>query len=187
MKQTLIYSLLLSLICSVAMGQVQTVPSVDLQKYRGQWFEIAAIPQEQQKDCVSDVSAQYTQLPEGLLKVRNSCKTKTGKIQEAIGRARVVDEKSNAKLEVTFAQILFRWAFPFGGDYWILDVAEDYSYAVVGEPSAESGWILSRSKTLSEEHLERAKDVLQRNGYNVCDFRFTIQDGGATENKSLCD
>src|SRR5690606_9106833 len=161
--------------------------SVDLEKYRGRWFEIAAIPQEYQKDCVSNVGAQYTLMEDGLMKVRNSCQTKSGKMKHAEGRARVVDEKSNAKLEVTFAQILFRWAFPFGGDYWILDLSDDYTYAVVGEPSAEAGWILSRSKSLSSEYLERAKDVLQKNGYNICEFKMTIQDDGASENKSLCD
>ena len=54
-----------------------------------------------------------------------------------------MDKRTNAKLKVTFF-------WPFSGNYWIIDLAPDYSYAVVGEPDRKYLWILSRSSQLTE-------------------------------------
>ena len=163
---------------------VQTASFVDLNQYLGEWYEIATIPQSFQKKCVKNVKAQYSLASNGLIKVVNSCETKSGAVKVANARARVVDKKTNAKLRVTFVKI-FNWVFSLGGNYWILDVAPDYSYAVVGDPTTEYGWILSRTPDLSEESMNQAKKVLSDNGYDLCKFRKTIQDGGEDQN-SFC-
>lgn len=164
---------------------VQTVASVDLNQYLGQWYEIASIPQSFQKDCVKNVKAQYSLTSSGLIKVVNTCETKSGKIKTANARAKVVDKNTNAKLRVTFVKI-YNWVFSLGGNYWILDLADDYSYAVVGDPTTQYGWILARTENLSPENLQRAKDVLEDNGYDLCQFKTTIQDGGESARNSLC-
>lgn len=164
---------------------VQTASSVDLNQYLGDWFEIATIPQSFQKQCIKNVTAQYSLTNNGLIKVVNTCETKSGKKSQANARARVTDKKTNSKLEVTFVKI-FDWVFSLGGKYWILDVAEDYSYAVVGDPTREYGWILSRSPLMSETDLEKAKATLIKNGYDLCKFKMTIQDGGESTNQVLC-
>jgi len=46
----------------------------------------------------------------------------------------VVDPKTNAKLKV-------RFFWPFSGDYWIIDLGENYEYAVVGHPKRTYLWI----------------------------------------------
>src|SRR5690606_4756174 len=78
-----------------------------------------------------------------------------GELDVAKGRARVVDKKTNAKLEVSF----FR---PFWGDYWVIELGEDYQYAVVGHPSRDYLWILSRTPqmnpTLYKELIAKLKD-----------------------------
>ncbi|MEP3756158.1 MAG: lipocalin family protein, partial [Alteripontixanthobacter sp.] len=66
----------------------------------------------------------------------NSC-TKDGKTSVANGKAKVVAGSQNAKLKVSFFG-------PFYGDYWILDRAEDYSWAIIGEPSGRYLWMLTR-------------------------------------------
>ncbi|MFA5583607.1 MAG: lipocalin family protein [Bacteriovoracaceae bacterium] len=185
-KMIFICSLIFSLSSLATSGsRVQTVPFVDLNRYLGDWYEIATIPQSFQKACVKNVKAQYSLTKTGLVKVVNSCETKNGKTKIANARAKVVDKDSNAKLKVTFVKI-FDWVFSLGGNYWILDLADDYSYAVVGDPTTEYGWILSRTQTLSPEVLERAKVVLEENGYDLCKFKMTIQDNGVSENSSLC-
>lgn len=167
-----------------AKNPVQTASSVDLNQYLGEWYEIATIPQSFQKKCVKNVKAQYSLTTNGLIKVVNSCETQSGAVKVANARARVVDKKTNAKLRVTFVKI-FNWVFSLGGNYWILDVAPDYSYAVVGDPTTEYGWILSRTPDLGEESMNKAKKVLLANGYDICKFRKTIQDGGVDQN-SFC-
>lgn len=166
-------------------AEVKTVEHVDLVRYVGRWYEIAAIPQSFQKKCVSNVTANYTSLSNGLIEVQNSCMKSDGGITVAEGRAKVTDPKTNAKLKVTFVK-LFKWIFSFGGDYWIIDLEKNYRYAVVGHPTRKYGWILSRDPVLSREDLVHISAGLKSQGYNTCDFLTTIQTGGITQRASLC-
>ena len=100
---------------------LETVQKVDVKRYMGKWYEIASFPQRFQKGCSCTV-AEYTLNENGTVKVDNSC-TAYGKKKQSIGKAKVVDKETNAKLKVSF----FR---PFWGKYWIIDLADDYSYAV---------------------------------------------------------
>ncbi len=122
---------------------LETVPSVDLQRYLGTWYEIAAFPQRFQKGCHCSV-AEYS-LEKDFVRVVNTCRKDSpeGKVKRARGKAFVVKGSNNAKLRVQFF-------WPFRGDYWIIDLADDYSYAVVGAPDRNYLWILSRTPQMEE-------------------------------------
>jgi apolipoprotein D and lipocalin family protein len=72
-----------------------------------------------------------------------------------MGRARVADSTTNAKLEVTFF-------WPFWGDYWILELGPDYEYAAVGDPAREYLWILARDPVMSDAVYSDLVARLQR-------------------------
>lgn len=135
---------------------LETVSAVDVERYMGAWYEIAAFPQRFQKGCTG-TTANYTLRNDGEVDVVNRCflDSLEGEEKVAEGRARVVDDLSNARLEVSF----FR---PFWGDYWIIELDEDYQYAVVGHPSREYLWILSRSphmhQSVYDSILTRLRD-----------------------------
>ncbi|MGA7839061.1 MAG: lipocalin family protein, partial [Ignavibacteriaceae bacterium] len=103
----------------------------------------------------------------------NKCIEDDGSVNEAEGLARVVDEKTNSKLEVSFVSIF--GIHLFWGDYWIIGLDKDYDYAVIGHPDRKYGWILSRTPILSEEKLGEAFQILKDNGYNTKDFVMTVQ------------
>lgn len=188
------WSLLFVLVSTHAMAmgggspdsRVQTVNYVDLNQYIGRWYEIASIPQSFQKMCVANTTADYSFAEKNLIKVLNSCDTAKGERKTAEARAKVKDKKTNAKLRVTFVKI-FDWVFSFGGNYWILDLAEDYSYAVVGDPTTNYAWILSRSPVLPFNDLVTAEKKLSANGYDTCKVLTSIQTGGFSERKPLCE
>ncbi|MGD8608077.1 MAG: lipocalin family protein [Myxococcales bacterium] len=138
---------------------LQTVSKVDLERYLGTWYEIASYPQPFQKGC-THTKATYSLRKDGQIDVLNQCRKGPGqgKKDEARGRARVVDRETNAKLEVSFFG-------PFWGDYWIIDLGPDYEYAVVGHPSRDYLWILSRTPTMDEETYERISRRLREQGY----------------------
>ncbi len=140
---------------------LQTVPRVDLRRYVGTWYEIAAFPQRFQRGCTA-TTATYTLRADGDVDVLNRCRKGSldGEETSARGRARVVDRATNAKLEVSF----FR---PFWGDYWIIDLADDYSYAVVGHPGRDYLWILGRTPTMTEETYQGIVTRLQAQGYET--------------------
>ena len=98
----------------------------------------------------------------------NRCLDEDGMIDEAHGVARIVDESTNSKLEVSFVSLL-GWNL-FWGDYWILGLGDEYEYAVVGMPSRKYAWILSRTVPLSPESWSRIRQVLIRAGYDPEEF-----------------
>ncbi len=149
------------------------VEDVDLNRYIGRWYEIALIPVWFQKDCAGGTTAEYTLVKEGVVSVVNRCCTKDGKVKEAKGRAWVMDKKTPAKLKVSFFSLFGFWLF--AGHYWIIDLGPEYQYAVIGHPSRNLGWILSRTPKLPEEVLKGIVERLEANGYNFSQFKMTNQ------------
>jgi lipocalin/uncharacterized protein YbjT (DUF2867 family)/ligand-binding SRPBCC domain-containing protein len=145
---------------------VQTVPFVDLNRYAGDWFEIARFQNRFQRQCVGDVRASYTRRSDGRIDVVNRCRTADGQT-EARGVARLVDEQTRAKLKVRFAPAWLSWLPPVWGDYWIIGLASDYSWAVVGDPGREYLWILARTPRLSAELMAAARTAAQENGFDI--------------------
>jgi apolipoprotein D and lipocalin family protein len=154
-------------------AEVQVVKEVDLNRYMGKWYEIALIPVWFQKDCDSGSTAEYSLTEGGEINVVNRCCTREGTLQEAKGRAWIVDKSCPAKLKVGFFSVL--GFFPFKGDYWIIDLDPDYRYVVIGHPTRTLGWILSRTPALSQETLQGIAMRLTQNGYNFSDFKMTRQ------------
>ena len=155
--------------CAQNHAPLETVPYVDLQKYTGTWYEIASFPQRFQKGCHCS-KAEYSKHPDGYIEVRNSCRkdSANGKLKDVTGKAFVTDKKTNARLKVQF----FR---PFKGDYWIIDLAPDYSYAVVGEPSREYLWILSRTRKMEHEVYQQILARTAQLGYDNSKLKITDQ------------
>lgn len=151
-----------------------TVPHVDLERYLGTWYEIASFPQRFQRGCTG-TTATYARNADGTIAVLNRCRKGSldGEEKSAEGRARVVDPSTNAKLEVSF----FR---PFWGDYWIVDLGSDYEYAVVGHPSRDYLWILSRTPTMDPGVYDGIVARLRAQGYEVERLNRTLQPSGRT-------
>jgi apolipoprotein D and lipocalin family protein len=145
---------------------VRTVDKVDLDRYLGDWFELARFPNRFQRSCIADVRARYALRADRRLDVLNQCRTADGQI-EARGVARIVDARTSAKLKVRFAPAALSFLPFVWGDYWILGLAADYSWAVVGSPDRDYLWILSRTPKLSDESFDAAVGVARRNGYDV--------------------
>jgi apolipoprotein D and lipocalin family protein len=166
---------------------VKPVASLDLQRYSGTWLQLAAIPAPFTAQCVRDTRAEYTPLPDGLVKVINTCTTSNGTINSVEGRARVVGPDSNAQLEVTFAQANGQFLFQAAGAYWVIGLDQhEYSWAVVGNPARTSGFVLSRTPDLSTRQIAGIVRAVVRNGYDPCTFTITATTGGVETNRPLC-
>lgn len=148
---------------------LSTVQSLDLQRYLGRWYEVARFPNQFEEDCVG-VTATYSLNPDGTIKVVNRCRKGTlgGPEDVAEGTATVVDTATNAKLSVTFF-------WPFAGDYWVIDLADDYSWALVGEPSGRYLWILARTPQIPAETRTQLVEKLTAIGYRTDALYWTPQ------------
>ncbi len=152
---------------------LKTVKYVDLKKYVGLWYEFAKIPNSFQDQCVKGTTAKYILNEDGEIKVLNSCIDEDGEVDEADGLARIVDKKSNAKLEVSFFSI-FGWR-PIWGDYWIIGLDENYQWAIVGTPSRKYGWVLSRTPKIDETTTNKIFQILKDQGYDSKKFEISKQ------------
>jgi len=168
------------LIGPVSAQQVQPVSQVDLSRYVGKWYEIARFPNRFQDDCAKNVTAQYSQRSDGDITVINSCQKADGSLDEVSGRARIADDgagaKTNAKLQVLFAPEWLSWMPFLWADYWVIDLKQDYSAAVVGGPSRDYLWILSRQPHMPEADYEALVNRATVQGYDTSKLVKTRQE-----------
>ena len=142
-----------------------TVTDVDLKRYGGLWHEIARYENRFEKGCVG-ATATYT-LQNGTIDVMNRCYDDDGRLKDtAKGEAHPVEGSGNAKLRVSFF-------WPFYGDYWVLMLADDYRYSVVGDPSRKYLWILARDTVLSDTDRDAILSKLPALGYNPLELYWT--------------
>jgi apolipoprotein D and lipocalin family protein len=174
MKRTITIFLFIShlLIYSNAMSQnpPTVTDAIDLLKYSGKWYEIASYPMSFQKDCFC-VTADYTLTDKGYVKVFNSCRKGgvTGKVKSITGKAFLLKGTNNVKLKVQFF-------WPFKADYWVIDKADDYSWAVVSGPSRKYLWILSRKPELQKETWQGITDRLSINGFDTGKLKMMVHE-----------
>jgi apolipoprotein D and lipocalin family protein len=162
--------IILLMTTTVAQSQkLETVPNVDLKKYAGKWYEIASYPQRFQKGCHC-TTAEYTLSERGYVIVENRCNKDSvnGRQSYIKGKAFVEKGSGNSKLKVQFF-------WPFKGKYWIIDLANDYSYAVVSHPNRKYLWILSRTPKMNENLYQQILTRLKEKGFDLTKIQTTKQ------------
>jgi apolipoprotein D and lipocalin family protein len=156
--------------CRSAQPPLEVVAQLDLARYMGTWYEIASYPQRFQHGCVA-TQARYALRDDGRIAVVNECRDGSfdGALRRADGVAWIADpEESPAKLKVQFF-------WPFHGDYWIIELGPSYEYAVIGHPSREYLWILSRTPHLDADLYAQLLERIEAHGYALDRLQQTPQ------------
>jgi lipocalin len=136
----------------------KTVDKLDLQRYMGEWYEVARYENIFERGLV-DVRTKYTLLPDKTVKVENRGTNLFGKIKKMFGTAFQPSAARPGHLRVSF----FWW---FASDYNVIMLAPDYSYSVVSGHNGKYLWILSRTKDLPGETLDTLFTFLRTRGFN---------------------
>jgi len=145
---------------------VTSVAEFDLGRYAGQWHEIAHLPVSFQKKCVADITAAYVLRDDGLIGVRNACRTGKGDMLAAEGVARRVAGHPG-RLQVRFAPDWLAWVPLVWADYWVIALDPDYQWALIGEPDRKYLWVLSRSPRMPRALFEQVKAKARAMGYDL--------------------
>jgi len=147
----------------------QPARPVDLSRYMGRWYEQFRYEASFEKD-MDEVTADYSLNADGTVNVVNRGRKpgNSGGFKQSVGKAKVADPATNAKLKVSF----FR---PFYGDYWVLDHDDDYDWSIVGEPSGRYLWVLTRTAHPSPATLDDLKARVKALGYDWSLVRVTRQ------------
>lgn len=140
--------------------QLPVVEQVKIDRFLGVWYEIARYPHGFEEGCAG-VTAEYGVRDENSITVKNTCLEGSldGPMRTIEGYATIADPSTNAKLNVVFFP-------PFGAPYWVLELDEDYQWAVIGEPSRSFLWILSRTPKMSQATYDAILSRLPEKGYD---------------------
>jgi lipocalin len=165
-----IFMVFLFSLCSSKKENLEVVDRVDLEQYTGTWYEIARLPNRFEKG-LKCVTATYKFREDGKISVINRGHKieNPGLTEKAEGWARVPDKDVPGKLKVTFF-------WPFFGKYWILELDENYQYALVGSPSRKYLWILSREKEMDPSTYKELIRKAEGMGFNTSKMIETEQD-----------
>lgn len=150
--------------------------------YQGRWYEVARFENPFQQKCAKNVQAHYRLLHNEKIEVINTCENKNGTMDSVKGVARAQSQQDPSKLEVSFFSV-FGWR-PIWGDYWVIYWDSSYAWSVVGDKKSRYGWLLSRTPTLDEATVNRAKSIFAHHGYDSKKLIMTTQD---SENKTQKD
>ncbi|MFD6396896.1 lipocalin family protein [Nocardia sp. NPDC060249] len=162
------------------------VPSLDLDRYLGDWHQLAAIPQVFNLNCARDTSANYSLDARGDIAVHNRCHTWSGGVDEIRGTAIVNDPVTNAQLHVSFPGVIGQDGREGPTNYLVTALGPDYSWALVTSPSRLSGFVLSRTPALDESTWQRIDEAIRIAGQDPCVYLTSPTTGGREGVLPLC-
>jgi apolipoprotein D and lipocalin family protein len=137
------------------------VQPFDIEKYLGKWYEIARLPNSVEKD-IDHLTEDYLRQKNGSIKViTRGLNRETGKHVEATGKMKLAGNENIGMLKVSY----FR---PIYLAYNILDMDENYKYAMVSGYNLDTLWILSRDQTIPD-------DIKARFLYKAAKIGFIIE------------
>jgi len=145
--------------CSAGIPKGATaINNFSAEKYLGKWYEIARFDYRFEKN-MDNVTATYSQNPNGTIRVENKGYDYIKKEwKESIGEAKFVKDKTEARLKVSFFK-------PIWAGYNVIDIDENYQYALVAGSSLKYLWILSRTKEIPESIKQRFLEKAKKIGY----------------------
>ncbi|HEV2979460.1 MAG TPA: lipocalin family protein [Casimicrobiaceae bacterium] len=176
-----------ALACAAPATALTPVADFDLNRYYGNWYEIASIPGFLQSRCARDTQSEYTAADNGAIAARARCLRSDGSIEASEARQRPLDPALPSVLKVTTVHFLGIWWYPFGRESIVIALDPEYRWLVAGHPSLRFGRILAREPALSAEALRTITAALTKEGFDACIFVFTPQTGGRTRSTRLCD
>ena len=146
---------------------VVSIANLDVPRYMGTWYEIAKFTNKFQRKCARHTRAQYLAQGDGTVQVLNRCLTESGEEINALGLAKQIGPSTSPRLKVRFAPAWLSWLPQVWGDYWVIDLDDDYQLAAVSEPSREYLWILSRTPTVDANTYNALLKRLSSQGFDL--------------------
>ncbi|TAG33557.1 MAG: lipocalin [Polaromonas sp.] len=168
LKTVFINALLAFYACSAMASDIPeplaSIPTLDVPRYMGTWYEIARYPNWFQRRCLKNTRADYSAQADGRVRVVNLCTNKEGEVIEAIGEARQRGGATSPKLEVRFAPAWLSFMPFVWGNYWVIDLDPSYQLVAVSEPKREYLWILSRTPEVTAKAYDELVARLEKKG-----------------------
>jgi apolipoprotein D and lipocalin family protein len=131
-----------------------SIPSVDQDRFKGLWYEIARTYNSFEKDCLNP-KVEYTLVKENAYKVRNSCQNKNN-IEDMIvfnGKAAISFDDNASTMDITYFWILTK-------KYLVINIDSEYKSAIIADETMKNVWIMNREPIMSQSKLKEKTDFL---------------------------
>jgi len=160
--------------CVKVPAGITPIENFELERYLGKWYEVARMENRFERGLYN-VTATYTRNDDGTVKVENrGFKTSTGDWKSAIGKAKFVGGSDIGHLKVSFFG-------PFYASYVVYELEENYDYAFVTGGNKKLLWLLAREPEVSDEVLNRFKELAGDKGYDLSKVVFDVQRDGVPQ------
>jgi len=144
-----------------------TTPLLDIDKYSGRWYEVAKLPLIYEKYCngaIADYAIKTNKKGEKYVSVVNTCLVNDKPVRTRCGKARIVDSDDPGKLSLIFDD--GKPSNPGPSHYWVFST--DYNtYSIVGVPSGNLLWVLSRKKQMPTKQLRNLLLYSEKLGFPI--------------------
>ncbi|MGZ8993538.1 MAG: lipocalin family protein [Burkholderiaceae bacterium] len=152
---------------------------VDLDRFVGSWFEIARLPHGSNAERVSDARVTYARTEDGL-RLLSLCRRENGSTRRSTGRAKLADDATQARFKISYSHpaldsLPFVWS-----DYTIIDVADDYSTAIVGGADRKHLWLLSRQPSVGDSIRQDFLNKARAQGFDTSALAYTRHSAART-------
>ena len=133
--------------------------------YTGKWFEIARTPNSGQSDCQAPTT-EFTGKGDGGFSVRQICRkgSASGAAKTFNTTGSILAGTQNTKFKMSFLGGLKKQ------EYWVLDRADDQSWAIMATPGGNYVWLLSREAVMSPAAKAAALERVKALGYAKLEF-----------------
>ncbi len=157
-----------------AKKSLTSAAQVDLDRFAGSWFEIARLPERGEKDCGADSRVTYARTDSGL-RILSLCRLSDGSVRRVTARAKLRDDATQSRFKISYLSPALD-ALPFvWSDYTIVDVADDYSSAIVGKDNRKQLWLLAKTPTVDDKTRQDFLNTARAQGFDTSALVFTPQ------------
>lgn len=144
---------------------------IDINRFMGKWHVISCIPSMFEKTAHNPTET-YTLLEDGSIDIKYSYNDKafSGPFKTLPQKGFIAED---SKTKSAWKMQPF---WPVKLDYFILEVADDYSTTVVGHPSRGYIWIMARTPSISDVVYSAILERVRRNYlYNISEIKMCPQ------------
>lgn len=150
--------------CAATNQPVATVPRVDLERFMGDWFVIAAIPTFIEKNAYNAIES-YRLAPDGT--VATTFTFRDGGFEGPLRRYTPTGYVRDDTGSVWGMQFLW----PIRAEYRVAHLDAAYRETIIARTARDYVWIMSRSPTMSEGDYQRLAEKVKQLGYDVNQLR----------------
>lgn len=167
-KRFIFMSILASLLSACAgkqLSPISTVKHVDLPKFMGDWYVIAAIPTAIETESYNAVES-YQLKEDGTIAT-----TFTFNKGSLNGPAKKYEPKGFVAKDSGNATWGMQFIWPIKAEYLIAYLDENYSQTVIARNARDYVWIMARTPKIDEDDYKKLTTFVKSLGYDISKLR----------------